>query len=222
MKILLIEDDIEMANTLVHSLNNYYIVETAGTGKEGEYKAQVHEYNSIILDYMLPDTDGIELCKTMRRDGLTTPIIILTGNGEVANKVKALNGGADDYITKPVDDDELHARIEAILRRSSPELHSNILTIDNLALNINKREVTRGGKKLNLMRKELDLLEYLIRNAGRVITRSMLLDHIWESGFESDNNIVDVHIKYLRDHVDRDFDKKLIKTVHGYGYKIEG
>lgn len=220
MKILLIEDDREMADTLAGSLSEYYLVEVAQNAREGEYKAHVNDYGSIILDYMLPDMDGIELCRTLRKN-LTTPILMLTGNAETHNKVMALNGGADDYILKPVDDEELHARIEAVMRRSSPQLYSDILSVGDLSFDIHKREVSRGGKILSLMRKELDLLEYLMRNAGRVVSRSMILNQIWESNFDSDTNIVDVHIKYLRDRVDRGFEKKLIKTVHGYGYKIE-
>lgn len=221
MRILLVEDDIETAQTLKHLLKDYYVVEIAKTGEEGEYKAQVNDYSLILLDYMLPDLDGIQLCKNLRGNGITTPIIMLTGNAEMANKVNALNLGADDYVLKPVNEEELRARIEAVLRRSDTKLHDNVIAVDNLVFDLNKREVKRNNKRLELKRKELDLLEYLMRNSGRVLTRSMIFDHIWESNFDPDTNVVDVHIKYLRDQVDRNFKKKLIKTVHGYGYKIE-
>ncbi len=221
MKILLIEDDKVSAETLASGLQKYYIFEIANTGQEGEYKAYIYDYSLIIIDYQLPDIDGIQVCKDLRAEGITTPIIMLTGTGEVANKVQALNSGADDYIVKPVDEKEIHARIEAVLRRSSPKLHSNVIAVDSLTIDLTQRVAKRNNQVLQLKRKDFDLLEYMMRNAGRVLTRSMIFDHIWESSYESDNNVVDVHIKYLRDQVDRNYNKKLIKTVHGYGYKIE-
>jgi DNA-binding response OmpR family regulator len=221
MKILLIEDDKVAAATLVSALKDHYIFEIAGSGKEGEYKAYINQYSLIIVDYVLPDIDGIQVCKNLRTEGITTPIIMLTGTADTHNKVHALFSGVDDYVVKPVDEEELHARIQAILRRSSSNLHSNVIAVDNLTIDIDKKTAKRSNKVLKLKRKDFDLLEYLMRNAGRVVTRSMIFDHIWESNYESDNNVVDVHIKYLRDQVDRNFNKKLIKTVHGYGYKIE-
>lgn len=221
MKILFVDDDIETLNTLKLALKDYYIVETAQTGEEGEYKAQINEYDSLLIDYILPDMNGIEISKKLRASGVRTPIIMLTGNGEVKNKVSALNSGIDDYIVKPFDTDELRARIEAVIRRSLSGTSSNILSLADLFLDLDKRMVVRGGKEIVLQRKEMDLLEYLMRNVGKVMTRSMILDHIWDSSNETLNNVVDVHVKYLRDRIDRNFDKKLIKTVHGYGYKIE-
>jgi DNA-binding response OmpR family regulator len=221
MRILIIEDDIETAQTLKQLLKRYYVVETASTGKEGERKAEANEYDVFLIDYLLPDTNGIEICKKLRKNGIRKPIILLTGNGEIGNKVAALNSGADDYVLKPYDIDELRARIEAVLRRSNGDLHSNILTIADLYLDLSKRKATRGGQILSLKRKEFDLLEYLMRNSGRVVTRSMIFDRVWSSETDSFTNVVDVHIKYLRDLVDRNSEKKLIKTVHGYGYKIE-
>ncbi len=221
MKILLIEDNKETAFTIKHVLKDYYLVELAFTGTEGEYLAQTNIYDCIIIDYILPDIDGIEVCRKIRANNPDIPLLILTSNLEIRNKVKALNSGADDYVTKPFDIEELRARIEALNRRFSKSLSETVLTVGDLSLDLSKRKASRKGLTVVLKRKEMDLLEYLMRNAGRVVTRSMILDHIWDSANDSVTNIVDVHIKYLRDHIDRHFEKKLIKTIHGYGYKIE-
>lgn len=221
MKLLLVEDDRESAKAIKRVLDPFYIVEHAYSGKEAEYMAQTNVYDTMIVDYMLPDIDGIEVCKKVRHEGITTPVIILTGDAETKNKVRALKGGADDYVTKPFDPEELRARVEAVLRRTSQSLLANTLTVGNLTLNLSERVAIRDGIRLKLRRKEMDLLEYLMRNVGRVVTRSMILDHVWDSSYESFTNLVDVHIKYLRDKVDRNFPTKIIKTVHGYGYKIE-
>ena len=149
------------------------------------------------------------------------PILMLTGQSETEKKVLALDAGADDYLVKPFRFEELLARIRALLRRNTVTLTSNILSIDNLTLDPAKKTVKRNEDNITLRRKEFSLLEYLMRNNGRVITREMILDHIWESTNDSVTNVVDVHIKYLRDKVDKPYKKKLIKTVHGVGYKIE-
>lgn len=221
MKLLLIEDDRELALTLKSELKNYYVVEIASTGEKGEYLAQVNEYDAIIIDYILPGMDGVEVCQKIRAGGIQTPIIILTGNAEMNNKLAAFKSGADDYVTKPFNIEELHLRIEALLRRAYQSPQANTLSVGELTLDLAKRSVSRGGIPLQLQRKELDLLEYLMRHAGKVVTRSMIMDHVWDSAREAMTNVVDVHIKYLRDRVDRNFKNKLIKTVHGYGYKIE-
>jgi len=224
MKILLIEDNRETSATIRQILKEYYLVEVAYTGEDGEYLAQTNIYDLLIIDFVLPDIDGIEVCKRIRSGGIDIPIIILTGNLEIKNKVSALYNGADDYVVKPFSIDELRARIEALLRRTSKSsriMNSNTLMVGDLVLDLETRIASRGGKKVKLKRKEMDLLEYLMRNVGRVVTRSMILDHIWDSANDSVTNIVDVHIKYLRDHIDRAFEKKLIQTVHGYGYKLE-
>lgn len=221
MRILLVEDDLEAAKTLQDALKNYYVVETAQTGEEAEDKAHINEYDFFLIDYLLPDTDGKQLCKSLRESGINKPIIILTGNSEIKNKVDALNSGADDYVLKPFDVDELRARIEAVFRRFSKTSSPNILRVGDLSLDLNTRKVIRGGKEIMLQRKEFDLLAYLMRHPGRVITRTMVLDSLWGSEDESFSNVVDVHIKYLRDSIDRGYEKKLIKTIYGYGYKIE-
>ncbi|MBI2039655.1 response regulator transcription factor [Candidatus Microgenomates bacterium] len=220
MKILVVDDDQEIVDTLKDQLTAYFIIETAQTGEEGEFLAQVNDYDLIILDYLLPDISGLEICQKLRENNIKTPILMLTGKDEVAEKVKALNVGIDDYLTKPFNFDELLARIKALLRRPHP-IQSNLINVGDLTIDLDKGVVRRGQKVIHLRRKELYLLEYLARNVGRVISREMILEHVWDSTEEPLTNTVDVHIKYLRDHVDREFNKKLIKTVHGLGYKLE-
>ena len=221
MKLLFVEDDADLAATLKTELKDYYVVEIAATGEQAEYLTQVNEYDVIIIDYTLPDITGVEVCRKVRAVGIQTPIIMLTGNAEVGNKIAAFKQGVDDYVVKPFSIEELRLRIEALLRRSLHSQQNGVLSVDGVTLDLAKRLVTREGTPINLQRKELDLLEYLMRNAGKVVSRAMILDHIWDSSRESMTNVVDVHIKYLRDRLDRNFKKKLIKTVHGYGYKIE-
>lgn len=221
MKILLIEDNPHTARTIQLALKDFYIVEVSSTGEDGEYLAQSNSYGALLVDCTLPDMDGVELCTRLRKLNISSPIIMVTGNMEVKNKVNALNSGADDYITKPFSIDELRARIEALRRRAGNAFTANSLRIADLELDTHKRIVTRAGKRMPLRRKEIDLLEYLMKNAGRVVSRSMIFDHVWESSCDSLTNVVDVHIKYLRDRIDRQQKKKLIHTVYGYGYKIE-
>jgi DNA-binding response OmpR family regulator len=221
MKLLFIEDDKELAETLKEELENYFTVDLAFSGEEGEYAAFVNGYDVIVIDYNLPGINGIEVCKKIRESRIAIPILMLTGEVEVAKKIDALNSGVDDYLTKPFVFGELLARIKALLRRPPQTLYSNIISVGDLIIDIDNQHVSRNGKPITLRKKEFHLLEYLARNVGRVITRDMILDHVWESIEEPVTNTVDVHIKYLRDHIDKEFDKKLIKTVHGMGYKLE-
>jgi two-component system copper resistance phosphate regulon response regulator CusR len=222
MKVLFIEDDKELAETLKEELESYFTVDLAFSGEEGEYTSFVNGYDIIIIDYNLPGINGIEVCKKIRESHIATPILMLTGEVEVAKKIEALNSGVDDYLTKPFVFGELLARIKALLRRPPQTMHSNIISIGDLIIDLDNQKVSRKGKQINLRKKEFHLLEYLARNVGQVITREMILDHVWESLEEPVTNTIDVHIKYLRDHIDKEFDKKLIKTVHGMGYKLEG
>ncbi|MEK7572121.1 MAG: response regulator transcription factor [Patescibacteria group bacterium] len=221
MRILLIEDQVHMALTIKETLEKSYIVEVAYTGEDGLSLAQNNMYDLIILDYIMPDINGLFICKHLRKNEVKAPILMLTAQLDIQKKVIALDAGADDYLTKPFSFDELQARIRALLRRKNTESGSNILTVGNLIFDLNKKVIKRDGQKISLRRKEQYLLEYLMRNAGYTITREMIFDHVWDSANESFSNIVDVHIKYLRDQIDKPFDKKMIKTVHGFGYKIE-
>jgi DNA-binding response OmpR family regulator len=220
MKILIVEDEVELAQSLKEELSSDYIVEVTHAGKEGQYLGEVNTYDLIILDLVLPDMGGIEVCQSIRKCKVTTPILMLTGKSEVDNKVLALDAGADDYLVKPFNLKELKARIRALTRRKNAEITSHVLIIGDLSLDTLKRCVKRGNTLIELRRKEYDQLEYLMRNAGKVVTREMILDHVWENSYDAYSNTVDVHLKYLRDRVDKPFPKKLIKTVHGMGYRI--
>lgn len=221
MRILIIEDHEDIAASIKDELRHTYAVDICLTGKEGSYQARTNEYDLIILDLSLPDASGIDICREIRNDNNNTPILILTGIDETESKVVALDAGADDYLIKPFSNDELSARIRALMRRRNESMTSNILRVEDLRLDTAQRTVVRNSHEIVLRRKEFDLLEYLMRNAGRVLTRSMILEHVWDNNVDFFTNAIDVHIKYLRDQVDRPFKKKLIKTVHGLGYKLE-
>jgi two-component system, OmpR family, response regulator len=221
MKLLIIEDEKDMADSLKERLETSYIVEVAYLGRKGIYKALKDNNDLIILDLVLPDMNGREVCRELRQNGISTPILILTGQSELGDKVTLLDTGADDYLVKPFEFPELLARIRALLRRRSVEMASKLITVGDLTMDLTDRIVKRSGEIIKLRRKEFDILEYLLLNRGRLITRSMLLNHVWESESEPFDNTVDVHIKYLRDRIDKPYGSRLIKTVHGLGYRIE-
>lgn len=221
MRILLIEDDISLARTIEMSLKPLFAFDMAHTADSGMKMAHYNEYDCLLLDLTLPDLDGLEVCRKLREDGVKTPILMLTARGSIDDRVNGLDIGADDYLTKPFSLVELQARIRALLRRSPDNLTDNTLTVGNVSLDLNRREVYRDGTMVPLRRKEFDLLEYLLRNQGRVLTRSMILEHVWDNSIDPFTNAIDVHIKFLRDRIDRPFDSNLIHTVHGLGYKFE-
>jgi two-component system copper resistance phosphate regulon response regulator CusR len=220
MRILLVEDDQAMADLVADKIRHQYAVDVAPTGAQGEKLAHENDYDVVIIDYNLPDMDGVALCKNLRTSDIKTPVLMLTGRSEIKDKVSALDAGADDYLTKPFSFEELSARIRALLRRKADTLTQPVLTIEDLTLDLASSSVTRGGNKIELRRKELQLLEYLMRNKGRTLSRNMIVEHIWDSNSDPLTNTVDVHIKYLRDRIDKPYRKKLIKTVYGLGYKI--
>lgn len=220
MRILFVEDDVELTKTLKLVLTKDYTIDLAYSGEEGEFKALNNEYDLIILDYLLPDTDGIKICKKIRKMGINTPILLLTGETSLSKKVIALDLGADDYLTKPFDIEELQARVRALLRRRQ-RVESNIIQVDGLTFDLLTKDINRDGNQIKLRKKELLLLEYLMKHTGKVITREMIVNYVWDNGFEASTNVIDVHIKYLRDKIDKGYPKKLIKTVHSFGYKIE-
>lgn len=221
MKLLIIEDDKYMARALKSSLKDDYLLEFAYTGEDGLYQLSVNEYDLIILDYMLPGINGLEVITELRKRKLETPKLVLTGIDAIDVKVLALDSGGDDYLVKPVHMKELKARIRLLLRRQSNQPASSIFSFGDLSIDVARKIVSREEKKIVLRRKEFDLLEYFIRNHGKVLTRSMILDHIWDSSYDSFTNVVDVHVNYLRKKVDKPFQKQLIKTIHGIGYKLE-
>lgn len=221
MRILIIDDNRQIAAALQRGLRPNYAVDVCLTGKEGLLRAQTISYDVILLDLNLPDTSGGEICAELRNNHIHTSIIVLTGRDDPADKVTLLDMGVDDYITKPFSLDELQARIRTALRHSSKLHKSTSLIVGDLELDPAARTVQRQQQMIKLRRKEFDLLEYLMRNAGRTLTRAMILEHIWDINENLWANVVDVHIKHLRDKIDRPFGSKLIKTVHGVGYKLE-
>lgn len=220
MKILLIEDEKKTATAIREMLKVYYAIDIANTGQEGEDMIFSNDYDAVVLDVVLPDISGLKICQEMRENNIATPILMLTGNSETKDKIYALNLGADDYLTKPFSFEELHARLQALLRRSPNGFNSDKLSVNGLTLDILSNTAEFKGKKIELRLKEFRLLEYLMRNAGKVLTRSMILEHVWESDTNQLTNTVDVHVNYLRNKIDRQFGVKMIKSVHSLGYKI--
>jgi DNA-binding response OmpR family regulator len=221
MKLLIVEDDRDMAATLKMSLKNDYLVDSAYSGEEGLYQLSINEYDLIILDYMLPGISGLEVITELKKKNIVTPRLILTGIDAVDIKVLALDSGGDDYLVKPVHIKELKARIRLLLRRHQANVSSKTFSVGDLTIDVASKTVSREKTKIILRRKEFDLLEFFIRNPGKVLTRSMILDHIWDSSYDSFTNVVDVHVNYLRKKIDKPFQRALIKTVHGIGYKLE-
>ncbi len=222
MRLLVIEDNKAIAETIRYCLKDHFAVDTSNNGKDGLHFARVTAYDTILLDLNLPDISGGEICRVLRKQGVLTPIIVVSGLSEVAEKVKLLTSGADDYMVKPFNIHELRARIDVALRRGSNQPHDKQghLEIDGLILNPTQRSVSRYGRPISLRKKEFDLLEYLMRNNQLTLTRGMILEHIWDRSDHLWENVVTVHIKYLRDKVDRPYGTSLIQTVHGVGYKI--
>lgn len=222
MKILLVEDNRHLTESIKIKLKMLYTVDAATTGNEGLVAAQETQYSLILLDLGLPDMDGQEVCSRLRSLKVKAPILILTARNESKSVIQLLNCGADDYLVKPFNSEELKARIAALLRRSKDVQEEKVIDVDDLKVNITRREVTRSGRPIELRRKEFDILEYLAMNKGRTLTREMILNSVWEAGTEGWNNTVDVHIKYLRDKIDRPFKNSLplIKTSYGIGYML--
>ncbi len=217
----MVDDEKNFADSIKEQLGDKMIIDVAYTGRDGEYLAFINEYDLIVLDYLLPDINGIDLCHNLRKANILVPILFITVRNGIKDKVTALDAGADDYIVKPLSIKELSARIRALMRRSSNVYSDSSLKIKDLTVDVTERTVKRDDKDIYLRKKEFNLLEYMIRNQNRVLTRNMILEHVWEGGIEELSNTVDVHIKYLRDKIDRPFNKKLIKTIHGLGYKLE-
>lgn len=220
MRILLVEDDAKVASFIKNGLEQArHGVEVATNVADGNFMASVNTYDVLIFDCLLPDGDGRQLCRDLRAVGNTTPILLLTAKTATADKVLGLDSGADDYLTKPFAFSELLARVRALgRRRSQPMLPS--LNVLDLEINPLSHRVTRAGEQIDLTPNEFKVLEMLLRNAGNVVTRTDLLEHVWGLNFDPGSNIVDVVIKLLRDKIDRAFDPKLIQTVRGVGYTV--
>jgi len=195
-------------------------VDVCADGAKGLELAGTECYDLVILDLMLPGLPGLEVLKTLRKDQVSVPVLILTAQSQVNQKVKGLDAGADDYLTKPFAIEELLARVRVLLRRGSGEA-AGVLQIEDLVLNPASREVARGGRRIELTAKEYALLEYLMRNAGRVLTRPMIAEHVWNQDFDTFTNVIDVYVNYLRNKIDRGQDRKLIHTIRGSGYALK-
>jgi len=221
MKVLVVEDEQKVANFLKKGLKEeQFVVDVAYDGLEGEVMALENEYDLILLDVMLPGKDGVAILETLRSKQLDVPIIMLTAKDMVVDKLKGFEAGCDDYIPKPFSFEELLARIRAVLRRHS-SAGSNVLTFADLTLDLISHKVIRGGKEIELTAKEYSLMEYLMRNPERVLTRTMITQHVWDYNFDSFTNVIDVYVNYLRNKVDRGFSQKLIHTVRGVGYILK-
>jgi len=221
MRILLVEDEKRMADFVTKGLKEErYVVDVAHNGEDALFLVDINPYDLIILDLMLPDTNGLAICKHIRNKKMDTPILIITAKDSVRDKVKGLDFGADDYLTNPFSFDEFLARVRALLRRKRADKMS-ILRIADLELNQLTHKVKRGGKEIDLTSKEYALLEYFIMNANEVITRTMISEHVWNEEFDSLSNIIDVFVNHLRNKIDKDFDKPLIHTIHGTGYILK-
>jgi DNA-binding response OmpR family regulator len=217
-----VEDEQRLARLLQRVLTEErHTAEVALTGSEGLYLAQTGTFDLIILDRMLPDMDGVEICRQVRAAGVSTPVLMLTARGSVEDRVDGLNAGADDYLVKPFAMSELLARINARLRRDRPAQVTTALTVDDVSLDLVRREVKRGERKIELTQKEFALLEYFMRNAGIALTRTQILDQVWQYDSDAVSNVVDIYVHYLRDKIDRGSDRPLIKTVRGVGYKLD-
>lgn len=221
MKLLIIEDSLMVLAALRQSLHMHYVIDVATSGEEGLDAVASTTYDLILLDLGLPDISGDQICVRIRKTSIDTPILVLTASTRIKDKVFLLDSGADDYLTKPFSLEELKARLRVLLRRETPG-KTSMIELGDLVLDPITRRVYRQSLLIELRRKEFDLLEYLMINAGKVLTRSMILDHVWEMNEGIWTNAVDVHIKYLRDKIDRPFERKMIETVHGVGYRIEG
>ena len=222
MRILLIEDDQKIASFVVKGLKAAgYAVDRASDGEEGLHLALTEPYDAAIVDIMLPGLDGLTVIERMRKERVNTPVIILSAKGSVDDRVKGLQRGGDDYLTKPFAFSELLARVQALVRRASRASEPTRLTVGDLSVDLLTREVVRGGKSIELQPLEFSLLEYLMRNPGRVVSKTMIMEHVWDYNFDPQTNVVEVRISRLRDKIDRGFDRKLIHTVRGVGYVLK-
>jgi len=221
MRILLIEDDDQLASYLQKALKEVgMVVDRAADGRDGLFLAAGEPYDALIVDRMLPNMDGLAILRTLRASGNQVPALILSALGEVDDRVQGLRAGSDDYLVKPFAFTELHARLEALLRRGSSEAPTTRLHVHDLEMDLLSHQVSRANRKIDLQPREFRLLEYLMRHADQVVTRTMLLESVWDYHFDPQTNVIDVHISRLRAKIDRDFDTPLLHTVRGAGYML--
>lgn len=216
----MVEDETKMAGLLKRGLEEEgYAIDVADDGQTALWLAQENPYDAVVLDVMLPDLDGFEVCRKLREAGRWSPVLMLTARDAVADRVAGLDAGADDYLTKPFSFAELLARVRALVRRGTPE-RPVVLSLGDLTLDPATRQVARGDVPVALTGKEFALLEFLMRHPGEVLTRTRLIEHVWDFAYEGDSNVVDVYIRYLREKVDRPFGRDSLETVRGAGYRL--
>ena len=221
MRALLVEDDSTIAEFVTRGLREAgFAVDHASDGEQGLTAALGQQYDVAIVDVMLPRRDGLSLIDELRRRGVVTPVLILSARRSVDDRVRGLQAGGDDYLTKPFAFAELLARVQALVRRATRSPEPTSLTVDDLTLDLLSRRVTRGAKAIDLRPREFALLEYLMRNAGKVVSKTMILSHVWDYSFDPQTNIVDVLVSRLREKIDRPYEKKLLHTVRGVGYVL--
>ena len=221
MRILLVEDDIKIASFVEKGLRaTGYAVDHAPDGEAGLHMALTEPYDAAVIDIMLPKLDGVSLIEQMRQKKIATPVIILSAKDSVDDRVKGLQTGSDDYMTKPFAFSELLARVQALIRRAGGVSEPTQLVVGNLSMNLLTRDVIREGRRIELQPIEFSLLEYLMRNAGRVVSKTMIMEHVWDYNFDPQTNVVEARISRLRDKLDRDFSRKLIHTMRGVGYVL--
>ncbi|MCE5272820.1 response regulator transcription factor [bacterium] len=222
MRILLVEDDLRTASFIKNGLQQEgYVVEHAADGEEGLNRALVESYDTAVIDIMLPRLDGLTLIKELRRRKVLTPVIVLSARNSVDDRIQGLEFGGDDYLVKPFAFAELLARIQALIRRTHSVSEPTSLTVGDLSIDLIRRKVFRAGKEILLQPREYVLLEYLMRNPGRVISKTMIMEHVWDYNFDPQTNVVEARICKLRDKIDRDSETKMIHTVRGMGYVLE-
>lgn len=222
MRILVVEDDKKIASFVVNGLRQSgFAVDHCEDGEEALAMARATSYDAAVIDIMLPKLDGLTLVQLLRRDSIRTPVIILSAKASVDDRVRGLEAGGDDYLTKPFAFSELLARIQALIRRASHVTEPTALVVGDLSLDLLTREVHRAGQRIELQSREFSLLEYLMRHAGRVVTKTMILEHVWDYSFDPQTNVVDVLVHRLRSKVDKDFPRKLIHTIRGVGYVLK-
>ena len=222
MRLLLVEDDLKLASFISKGLRQGgFAVDHCSDGEDGLHMALTEPYDAAIVDIMLPKLDGLSLIDELRKRKNNTPVIILSAKRSVDDRIKGLQAGGDDYLVKPFSFAELLARVQALIRRASGTSEPTTLEVADLSMDLHSRKVVRGGQKIDLSPLEFSLLEYLMRNAGNVVSKTMIMEHVWDYNFDPQTNVVEVRISKLRDKVDEDFEKKLIRTVYGAGYVLE-
>jgi len=221
MRILIIEDDQETRDYLVQGLSQGgHVVAAAGDGQDGLFLALEEEFDALVVDRMLPGLDGLSIVETVRSSGRQTPILILSALGEVDDRVEGLRRGGDDYLVKPFAFSELMARLDALVRRGDIETAETRLQVADLEMDLLSRQVKRAGQSIELQPREFRLLEFLMRHSGQVVTRTMLLEKVWDYNFDPQTNVIDVHVSRLRRKIDKGFGEPLIQTVRGAGYAL--